>query len=291
MVETNFFELNSRRREYFGSSMENYAEQQRINAIIYCATRGLDGDRHWSTWEDFEEETDRTLIDNLLKEISRSKEITTEQFRFLARSNNWRFKWAASKNCDDLFGKPIVELSGSQENLIYWSQVYDSVYDAYERPGDDIINDDEALDEWFEEQAKQRKRDQIESKKSSGGRVGSDKVWRHGEVGIVVGEAAQQDLQRAKKMGLAAKRQSIMTVEDVNDLNTDLNKKFLASQRKKLKNHGVLEERDMRSDANSRRAISSTDAVVEKRKRPDGFTGKSVIQTFQGGTLNGRRND
>lgn len=292
LVRLTHRELQNRKSELFASSLERYADELRLKAIVYSSVRNIDDTRYWQTWGDFENETDSRLIENVISEIAKSTDITTEQFRYIARSGSWRFKWQASKNCDDLFGKPIVELSGSQENLIYWSQVYDSVYEAYERPDDDIIDDDEALDEWFNDQSKKRKAEDVERKsQSKSSSVGSQKVWRHGEVGIVVNEGLQGDLERAEKLGLAAKKQTTMTPEEVNDLNSELSKKFKKSQRNKLKEHGVLREEDIRNDPNSRRAISSTDAIVKKQRRPDGFTGRTATKTFQGGTLQGRRED
>jgi len=37
--------------------------------------------------------------------------------------------------------------------------MYDSVYESLDRPSDDIIEDDEKLDKWFEEQREERKKD------------------------------------------------------------------------------------------------------------------------------------
>lgn len=74
----------------------------------------------------------------------------TSEIREVARSGDWRLIWTLSKErLDALFSKPISDLSMNQKLLIYWSRVYDSVYEDPKRPDPDIIEDDEKLDEWL----------------------------------------------------------------------------------------------------------------------------------------------
>lgn len=267
-IKKNWLERRNQRDSLFSVALERHAEQEKIRAIVYVSTYTEQNIKYWPTWHDFLNEEDQELVEQIIEEILKFDSITTEQFRAVARSGTWRFKWNAAKSCDSLFGKPVTELTRNQETLVYWSQVYDSVYESYERPDDDIIEDDDKLDKWFENRAKERKRERIESGKSSKVKL-SSRVTRHGEIGIVPSKN--------------------VSVEEIEELNSEYSKKFLEYQHKKLKETGVIKEQDLRASSDARRAINSTDAVVKKAKRRDGYTGKQVMATYQGGTLKGKR--
>jgi hypothetical protein len=53
------------------------------------------------------------------------------------------------ENLSVLFNKPVGDFSSPQKILIYWSRVYDSVYEDTDKPNQDIIDDDDLLDEWL----------------------------------------------------------------------------------------------------------------------------------------------
>ena len=194
----------------------------------------------------------------------------------------------AYKTSGDLFGKPLMELTNDQDSLVYWSQVYDVAYESMDRPEQSIIDDDEALDKWFEEQAKKRKAKAATSGKSGVGKIGSKRIWRHSEVGFITNPDAQADMNRSAKLGIA-KNTYVPTTQEINELNSPLARKFKKHQEEKIKRYGVIEERALRSDGNSRRAIGSKDVIFKKARRADGFTGKQVIDRLPGGTLSGRK--
>jgi len=284
-------ELNKKehiKSNHFTNSLETYAGTQRVNASIFSSLYRSPDKRYWPEWEDFLNEIDDKLIRNATIAVFNKKQTTVGQIREMARSSNWRFRWAAYKASGDLFGKPLKELTNDQDALVYWSQVYDVAYESMDRPSQDVIDDDEALDKWFEDQAKKRKMKDTESGKSNIGKTGSKRIWRHSEVGIITNPQAQADMNRSAKMGIA-KDTYVPTTAEVNDLNGPLQKKFLAHQRGKIKKYGVISEQDLRSDGNSRRVIGSQDVVFKKARRPDGFTGKRVVDKKPGGTLQGRR--
>lgn len=273
---------------HFINSLETYANSERVNATVFSYLYSSPDTRYWLEWGDFLNETDGIFIKNVTIGIFDRDPPNIKQIRALARSPEWRFRWAAYKTSGNLFGKPLMELTNDQDSLVYWSQVYDAAFESMDKPSQSVIDDDEALDQWFEDQAKKRKVKETESGKNSMGKIGSKRVWRHSEVGIVTGPVAQADMNRSAKLGIA-KNTYVPTTAEVNDLNGPLQKKFLEHQRNKIKKHGVIEERDLRSDSNSRRTIGSKDVVFKKSRRRDGFTGKQVIDTKPGGTLQGRR--
>lgn len=262
-------EMEKTKSIHFSSSLEKYAEGERIRALVYCSTYKLDGYKFWQSWEDFLNEVDTTLINNITIELSSMISLDTRTIREIARSPIWRFKWAAAKDCDDLFGKPIIELTRNQESLVYWSQVYDAAYEAYERPSDEIISDDEELDKWFEDQSRKRKAEQVlESKNNKKSKI-SSKVARHGEIGIR--PQSEEDLQ---------------TIYELND---PMAKRFIAQQNARIKKAGVISEQELRGDVDSRRMINSKDHVYSIKRGPDGFARRNVDKQFPGGTLEGRK--
>jgi hypothetical protein len=280
-------DLSRRKAELLTASLERSAEHERVRALVYCCAHTIDGDKYWPTWNDFENEYDGELIDSIISSLSNCLiPVETKAVRKIARSGLWRVKWNAAKaNCDNLFGKPLVYLSRSQESLVYWSQVYDSAYEAYERPSQETIDDDEALDKWFEEQALKRKQDDIVKGKESGKFGISQSISKHGEIGIVTNPA----INHVPEWVRGKKHHNAPETHEVYDLNDPLAKKFLNVQNKRIKNAGVINEQELRSDKDSRRVIGAKDAITHRAKGKDGFTRRVVDKTLPGGTLSGKK--
>lgn len=100
--------------------------------------------------------------------------LSDNDYRLLSRSANWRNIWSSRKSVGSLFGKPVVDLSLSQRQLIMWSNLYDSVYKNSECPSDDIIEDDDALDGWMIHC--KRKRDIESNKQTIEGSLTNDRI-------------------------------------------------------------------------------------------------------------------
>lgn len=126
---------------------QSLLRQQRY--IIGMVTKTSNGELYWKTAKAFDEETDIMLINRLSIKYYQDTRIDSKAIRELARSSPWRTTWSSSKDMGDLFGCPIIALSDSQRDLTYWSHMYDMVYEAYERPTTEIIEDDDLLDSWF----------------------------------------------------------------------------------------------------------------------------------------------
>lgn len=273
---------------HFSGTSERFVDDHRIKAIIFSVTLNSNGDKYWPTWDDFLEEDDFIFINNITSELGKAEPISTTEIRQIARSPSWRSKWLAAKNIKSLFGKPAINLTRNQETLVYWSQVYDNVYESLDRPSQDIIDDDDRLDKWFEEQRNKRRAEEITSGSSSEVNI-SKGVGKHGEIGIVTNKLMHlSDNPQDRGWGNKDGAKTIST-ESVNNLNDGLSKKFLSHQRTRLKEFGVIREEDLRENLNSRRVIGASDVVFEKRKRRDGYTTKGVVEKHKGGTLSGRR--
>lgn len=282
-------EMSNRRSNLLSSSAERYAENMRVRAFVYMSVVNENGNKIWNTWHDFNNLTDNKFIDNIIDAVSnKPKDVTIAEIREIARSGQWRHKWLAAKTIDSLFGKSVLDMSDEQTMLVYWSQIYDSVYDAYERPPQEVIDDDLKLDEWLESQSKKTdadiKKTFNEKNNKKRGHV-SKAVNRHGEIFIT----ADGGLGPAKHPSLVTDAH-LPSKEEISDLNSELNKKFLNAQDRRIRQAGgYINEEDLRSDKDSRRVIGSNDAVVSVKRGGDGRTRKNVDKLLPGGTINGRR--
>lgn len=71
--------------------------------------------------------------------------------------------WSAAKAANaPPFPGPASEWDVNKLRLVKWTQLYDSVYEAYERPPDYIIEDDTELDKWLDEVYKEREAEREE---------------------------------------------------------------------------------------------------------------------------------
>jgi hypothetical protein len=117
-----------------------------------CLYKDLEN-RIWESWESFENETNIKRINDLLALTFYNNNFAESDIRELARTEPWRSTWrAACKTGTPLFSVPTSEFTGNQKHLVYWSMVYDNVFESSECPSSSIVEDDEKLDLWFEEQ-------------------------------------------------------------------------------------------------------------------------------------------
>jgi hypothetical protein len=266
------------RTSKFSTAAERFAETMRVHAILFSVTFNTEEKRYWATWDEFQKETDTTFLYGIITSLNNSRHISEKEIRALARAGVWRTLWNGAKGCGDLFGKPMVHLDSEQHALVYWSQVYDSVYEAYERPDEETIKDDEKLDKWFQDQDKKNKKKEQEKKKSGEPFGISKKVSRHGEIFIAV------DQEIRPTNGDIIKPVSIAEVASLNSPSTLAwkNKQF-----DKVKEKGVVSEKELRprGDRESRGLINSTDAVLGKARRGTHGTTRDVVDRRPGGTL------
>ncbi len=138
--------------EILSKSAESIAREASATYLVAQTTFHLKSNE--LIFPDIESVQDEILIWNAVKAyLDSNKIIDTSLVRKIARSSHWRIRWNLNKNSlSELFGHTTRDLSHTQLNLVYWSQVYDSVYQSMDCPSDDIIDNDEELDKWLEEQ-------------------------------------------------------------------------------------------------------------------------------------------
>ncbi len=245
--------LEAEQNSYTTNSMETFADTVRANYTVSRMTLQPDGRMVWRTYQDFLADTDVPLLASIIDGLNAVLIINEAQIRKIARYPNWTIMWGASKNSgDELFGVPSTEYTSEQALLCYWSMMYDSVYESMDRPSDKIIEDDEALDKWFEDQRDKR-----------------DKEKRKSSVG-------KQDVFDGHKRGPAARQEQFVmanTELDANDI-YDLNDQWtLAQIQRETKqieesgDDGVVEYKLRRGQIKRKLELSDSSKFADVRKR------------------------
>jgi len=265
--------VSEKRKSLFAVSCEAYAEEMKTLAMVFCSVHDEKENKIWNTWADFLNSRDNMFVMSILANFNTNfKVFTVSQIREIARSHAWRFRWAGAKSADALFNTPTTEYNVEQQSLLYWSQVYDSVYESMDRPPQSVIDDDEALDKWFEDQNRKDKQKRLER----GGDVGevrmSDKMRGHGEVFIVANPVINPNAP---------------TIEEIDELNTELVRKFKQKEAEEIKKHGMLKETELRKrgDRVARKIIGASDAVIKGNSFGQASGGKKAGTILPGGSI------
>lgn len=271
-LEESLREVNNRRNSLFSISAEAYAHEIRSLGFIFCSAYDDQERRLWDNWNTFLNEADDLLVSNIMIGLRKIHTFSVKEIRKIARSPSWRFRWNGAKHIGDLFGKPIGEFDAEQQSLLYWSQVYDSVYESMERPPEEIINDDESLDKWFEDQNRKDKAKEVAEKGNVGKMKLSPKMRGSGEIFIVTNPWVNPD---------APSR------EEVDGLNTEFVRKFKQQEAEKIKEHGQLKETELRDRKNriARKVIGSQDALIKGNSFGQAKGGKNAGTILPGGSI------
>jgi hypothetical protein len=143
-----------------------------------------------------------------------------DDIRDFSKTGEWRYIWNSKES--GIFNQKACELNHDQLSLLAWSQYYDGVHESIDKPSDDIINDNLALEGWNISQIRKRKEEQ---KKQDGEKMLSDKMSGAGEVFIPV---------KTKK-----------DTENVLALNDGYGKSVLKSKKQQFKKGGVFNESEL----------------------------------------------
>jgi len=150
-----------------------------------------------------------------------SNTLNDKHIRKIAKSLEWKSLWNASKN--DLFHTKGCELTQEQISLVTWAKFYDGVSESMEKPSDEVIADDLALDGWCISESRKRKE---EEKKRKGEEMTSDQLNDAGEIFVPVKNKREQDQVLA--------------------LNDPYGKSVIRSKAKQFKETGGAREEDLK---------------------------------------------
>lgn len=209
------------KQELVKSSAESYALLRQQRFLISNITEKPDGTKYWKTQQDFDDDSDTELIHYLCAKYFETV-ISTSAIRIIARSGEWRNIWNAAKNTGQLFDNSNSAWSSSQKELAYWSHAYDSVFEAYERPSKDIIEDDDLLDSWFIRQA--------------------DKIDARSKKSAVENQAAKTKKHGRQEQFIMTDKKGAKRVYDAND---PMSRARILAKQRLIEKHGEVREQDM----------------------------------------------
>lgn len=130
------------------SSAEAHAKMRQQRFIISKITKTLDDKVLWADEDEFNRCKDITLINRLCRLYFGMSHFETSTLRELARTSPWRQIWRGT-DAIDIFGRPANEWTYNQRELVAWSHTYDSIFEAYQRPPKEVIEDDDLVDSWL----------------------------------------------------------------------------------------------------------------------------------------------
>lgn len=162
-------DLNKKRDHFCIYTADYLAYEAYLNYLVRYSVLNIDLNYFWSSEHDFNncKEKYPYFLTFLINYIANGNVWPIEDLRKIARSSEWRILWASSKeNLDKLFNVSLCDLNHNQKLLVYWSRVYDYAYESYERPSEDIINNDQAFDLWLSDKSSGNK-DKSKSSKTS----------------------------------------------------------------------------------------------------------------------------
>lgn len=173
------------------------------------------------------------------KYIAASNEIISK-IREIAKSEKWKSKWYALKEKN--FKND--DLTDHQISIVSWSNYYDSVYQSMEKPSDEIIKDDIALDGWSILENKRRKE---EDKKRNAEKM------------------LPKNISNANEIFIPARNQK--EAEDIFDLNDGQGKARINSIKNDLQIHGSRTENQLSDTQRDIHIMSMQMAKENKRSK------------------------
>ena len=118
-------------------------------------------------------------IHTLVDKISLATNKQSAALRRVSKSNEWRSLWIALK--EKVFHNSPSSFTDLQNSLISWSCFYDRIYESMDKPAQEIIEDDIAIDGWYIKEGRKRKE---EEKKRLAEEFLPDKMSNAGEIFI-----------------------------------------------------------------------------------------------------------
>jgi len=172
-LENELQALRIKRERTFGLTAEAKANEERLAYWCRRYVYKSEDELLWSAREDYNKDKDYILRTNVFAEYSRFVlGLKTDLVRYIARSNLWRIRYVTALKCGtDLFGRPAVDFSADQTNLLYWSHFYQGIYEMMpdDQPSEEIIEDDAALDAYMENYYKEMKKERFVKKSKKDG--------------------------------------------------------------------------------------------------------------------------
>lgn len=264
-LKTTFFNLSNGKNTILANSAEHLSTVYSMLYLVSKCFRKIDNTLLFPNFNDLEQSTDLKLIDEFLGLYYQLTDSLDEKsIRLIAKNNIWRLRWSSSKDdLEGLFGRKLADLDNDQFFLLYWSRIYDSVYESLERPPDEVIEDDAKLDEWLKQESEERSREtgqRFYGKSSS--KAKSSKIDNASEVFRVVDGYFDND----GKYIQYTEEERWKEIEKIRGLNAPVSRAIKKREEEKLKqNPGVfMQEHELRKKKEDREFMGGN--VTVKRK-------------------------
>jgi len=152
VAKTRLNDLLTAKSEYDSLTAEYFAVTKKRSFIITKIAKPVD------LQDDFK------FSDKIIKILDvcyyRDNDVSSPQIRELARTEPWRVYWCSAKNTgSDLFTRPLAEITDLQYALLHWSRVYDYAFECMNPPSDEVVENDDAFDAWYQQEADRIKRE------------------------------------------------------------------------------------------------------------------------------------
>lgn len=161
------------------------------------------------------------------------------KIREIAKTNEWKNRWYSSKL--NAFHNEPSSLTDMQLSIISWSTYYDGIFQSFDKPSDEIIEDDIALDGWSILEKRKRKK---EEQQRNAEKMLPDNLKNSGEVFIPA-----RTQKRAK---------------DIMSLNESESLHKIRSLKQDLKENAIVNESDLTS---TRRELQMQAIQMQKENR------------------------
>jgi hypothetical protein len=147
-------DIQKRKREFYDFTA---AAKAKYDSDLFLLSKSvLADDKLFFNYFNIEDVDVRIIYYFLSAFLQYMNYIPSHIYRAIARGHGqsgkiWRRRWSA-------WDRKHIDCNIFMEELIYWTQLYDSVFDAYEKPDEIVIEDDDSLDMWLYKQKMERKR-------------------------------------------------------------------------------------------------------------------------------------
>ena len=196
--------------------------------------------------------SNQNFLDALVDSYYNENDLDVSTVREIARSDPWRLYWMAAKETGDkLFPNRVAtEMTTLQYDLVLWSRIYDFAFENPERPPEEVINDDDKFDAWYE---KETSKIEQENQKNRQDKSNKHKGRSKNGVGIT------ESFIPADKDG----------AQEVYDLNNPAARRKVLSRQKALKTKGQVKEAEM-PDMKQEIQMGLNRMAMQKGQQKDG---------------------
>jgi len=184
---------------------------------------------------------DSLFLNNLANTII-SYNIDINQYRSIARSEQWKNYWSA--NSENIFDKSTVNWTDEQKTLVVFTKMYDSASQHPECPPDSVFEDDDMFDGWL---LTQRRESEKARNKNRTEKALGDKLSKANEVFIAVGSKEEAN--------------------SIYDLNDDTSKHIIRERNAILKSTNTEIEDSKLPDVQRNLVMQANEAFKNSRKK------------------------